>query len=407
MQSSVRPALLLSFTMPSIQELPRELREQIWSRVCEKETPPSIPHSIYDLLRTSRQFRFELAPHLYESVTLCLHRPRNVLHWIHTIGTYNSSCVRRLVLRFCALDSDVGKKNHDEALDVWSASFNVMPNLDYLVYHYEPSKPYDPHWYSSYKVTLLPNLDYAWKMATPVKLPKKGILNADNYDDDVFEGLSTSSRHFTHAVLAIHEPMPEMNATSFIKLLGMNSALTLPHNITCLPQGFLADHGLHLTRTYTMIEEPSQQSAALTYCRSNPLVPNSKPNLPLIFSNLPWLLYLRLGCSDVDSSFLAFLPKGIQTLDVTFKDRNPTKVASNLKRMRDRCQKLYTLAITVSPLHDLCDLPDGGRPIDQHSTGEANKSEWEPFWEALRFVQSTGVKVWEGEGPGYNKRRTV
>lgn len=389
--------------MPLLLELPRELREQIWSLVCEKGSLPTFPCSAYDLLRTSHQLNSELAPYLYESVTLRVRRPRNILHWVHTIGAYNSSCIRRLVLRFNTLDSDVGTKNHDEALDVWSASLNVMPNLDHLIYHYEPSKCYAPHWYSPDKVTLLPSPGYYGKPATSAKLPMKGILNADNYDDDVFEGSSPTSRHYTHAVLAIHEAMPRINATSFIKLLGLDSSMSLPHNITCLPQDFLAEHGLHLARTYTMIEEPSQQSAALTYCRKGPSVPKTRPNLPLIFSNLPWLLYLRLGCRYVDSSFLAFLPKGIQTLDVFFEDRDPAYVASNLRKLSARCPKLYTLAISVWPLHGFYNLPDGGRQIDQDSAGEPDKREWEPFWEALKFVQGTGVKVWEGEGPGSRK----
>ena len=28
---------------------------------------------------------------------------------------------------------------------------------------------------------------------------------------------------------------------------------------------------------------------------------------------------------------------------------------------------------------------------------------WAPFWEALEWVQRTGVRVWEGEGDGFRR----
>ena len=385
--------------MSPLLNLPRELREQIWFLVCHKDTP-SLSPSAYDLLRTSRQLSLELAPYLYESATLYLRHPRHVLQWISTVGTYNSSCIHRLVLKFSTLDLNLGKVDHDDALDVWSSCLAVMPNLDYLIYHYEPSRPYEPHWCKTDRPIGLPKLNFNLDVATSPKLPMKGILNVKNYDDDVFEGQSTGTRRFTHVELAIHEPLPGINAVTFIKSIGFDPALPLEQNVTRLPPGFLVSHGFHLTRTHTMTEEPQAQSVALTYSRRNSSIPKVKPDVPLMLSHLPWLLYLRLGCPEIDSTFLAFLPTGIKTLDVAFKDPDPANVARNLRLMRERCQKLYLVAIAVSPLHNVYRLPDGGRVIDQQSAGEAENSQWEPFWEALRFVQGTGVKVWEGDGPG-------
>ncbi len=392
----------LANMLSRLLSLPRELREHIWLLVCQKDAHSVSPFA-FDLLRTCRLLSLELAPYLYESATIDLRHPRHVLQWISIVGAYNSSCVRRLVLKYSALDLNLGKIDRDDALDVWSSSLAVMPNLDYLIYHYEPSRPYKPYRYMGNLPDELPKLNSILKGATSPKLPMKGILNVNNYDDDVFEGESTGDRRYTHAVLAIYEPVPQINAKAFIKLLGFNSALSLEQNVTRLPPGFLAGHGLHLMRTYTMTEDPQNQSVALTYSRCNPSVPKVKPNLQLMFSNLPRLLYLRLGCPVVDSSFLRFLPTGIQTLDVAFKDGDPTNVARNLCQMRQRCPKLFTLAIVVSPLHDVYRLPDGGRAIDQQSAGEANIIHWEPFWAALRYVQSTEVKVWEGYGPGSKK----
>lgn len=76
--------------------------------------------------------------------------------------------------------------------------------------------------------------------------------------------------------------------------------------------------------------------------------------------------------------------------------------------LHQRCEQLFTFAIAISPLHDSNDLPDGGRQIKEgtpESKEEDMKKEWTPFWKALRDIQATGVRVWEGEGPGF--KRTV
>ena len=379
--------------------LPRELREEIWSFVCHKDAP-SFGHSAYDLLRTCEQLRRELAPYLYESVTLYVRDNSQMLHWVAVVGTYNSSCIRRLVLRCAALDfSRLRGEELDKAFDIWSSSLAVMLNLCYLIYHYEPSKPYEPRWWKSER-PIAPlkrntNIDL---MAVP-QLTMKGPLDTSNYEDDTLQGYIRDTQDISHAVLAVDEPIPHINAISISKILGFNSDVPLEQNITRLPPDFLASQGLYLTRTCVMTDGLQKHTIALTYSKLHSWIPRVQPNFKLLFSNLPRLGYLRLGCPTADSTFLTYLPPEIRTLDVAFKDPDPANVARNLRQMRERCQNLYTLAIAVSPLHDEYRLPDGGRLIDQASAGGAGISHWEPFWEALRYVQSTGVKVWEGDGP--------
>ena len=386
--------------MAVLFDLPRELREEIWSRVCKRDGP-TFPHLLYDLLRTNRLLRLELAPYLYATVIVHLLHPHQALQWIHTIGRYNSSCIRSLTLKFSTLGPASGTRDEHANLGFWSTSLKVMSCLDTLVYHYEPSQHYtqkcsglDEH--HPRRVTTFERAMEIEGIQGLDRLPRR-----HSCDPDVLEDLPAShSRPITHAVLAIDEPMPEINMMSFMKLLSLDMKSSLPQNLTQLPTWFFADHDFRLARTYTMIEDPQQQSVALTYRRQLASDHVQSPNLKLIFSNLPRLLYLRLGCPNVDSEFLTFLPSRVQTVDVSFQDPDPERVSRNLRHMRQRCEQLFTLAIVVSPFHDVVEMPNGGRPL---SKGNDDEGEWEPFWDALRFVQGTGVKVWEGEGPCFKR----
>ena len=190
----------------------------------------------------------------------------------------------------------------------------------------------------------------------------------------------------------------------FAKLLKLSSARTLEQNITCLPTDFLASQGFYPTRTYALTDGPP--SIVFTYRKMNaPLQwpTTSAPNLDRMLSQLPQLTYLRLGCRRVDSSVLLAMPRGIQTLDIAFTDPNPPRVATNLRKMRARCDKLFTLTIAVSPLHDLPTSKDGESSDEEMTRLDDETQHWEPFWEALGHLQNTGVSIWEGEGAGFRK----
>ncbi|KAL8718221.1 MAG: hypothetical protein Q9225_004610 [Loekoesia sp. 1 TL-2023] len=392
--------------MPSLLDLPRELRDAIWTEVCSKHSF-SQSRQAYDLLRTSKQIRQELAPYLYETVVFRLQRPYQALHWIYTIGPLNSSCIRRLVLKFSSIEAKIPC---DDASDIWSSFLATLPNLEILTYEYDPAKIYKQH--STNPIEDHPALCFRFDQILSLNPKARHGSSKHDHEDGVLSSYSKlKDRPITHAVLAIDDTIPEILVLPFRSLLQINANIPLEQNITGLPPGFLAEHNLHPCRTYLFVEDPQRPSVTLTYRKASTALsrPSTKlppPNLPAMLSVLPRLLYLRLGCPTTNSSFLTYLPKTLQTLDVAFTDSDPDRVAANLHILHQRCEQLFTLAIAVSPLHDNTDLPDGGRQIKEgtpESKEEDLKKEWMPFWKALRDIQATGVRVWEGEGPGFKR----
>ncbi|KAL9592309.1 MAG: hypothetical protein Q9179_006848 [Wetmoreana sp. 5 TL-2023] len=415
--------------MPSLLDLPRELRDLIWNNIFSKDSY-SLPQSAYEILRTNKQIRQELAPYLYNTVVFHLQRPYQALQWIHTIGLQNSSCIRRLVLTFSSIEAKVPG---DDAADIWSSAFGCLPNLETLIYEYDPAK--NDRYDSTNPIERHPALCSQFDEALSLN-PKARNNGPSKYDDK--DGILSSFSEFkrrpiTHAVLAIDDTIPEILVVPFGKILQINTTnLPLEQNITGLPRGFLHDHHLHLCRTYLLTEAPQRPSVTLTY-RCKPMTSSSSisppttdthhllppPYLPVMLALLPHLLYLRLGCPSTNSNFLSYLPGTLQTLDVGFTDHDPERVAKNLRILHARCNQLFTFAIVVSPLHDNNDLPDGGRRVQSsdipeeeeedggHGEGlvgdgdSGKRREWIPFWKALREIQATGVRVWEGEGPGF------
>ncbi|KAI4189068.1 MAG: hypothetical protein LQ346_005176 [Caloplaca aetnensis] len=398
--------------MPSLLELPRELRDAIWAEVCVKRSY-SHPRRAYDLLRTNRQIRQELAPYLYETVVFRVQRPNEALHWIYTMGSLNSSCIRRLILKFSSIEAKVPC---DTASDIWSSCLTTsLPNLDILTYEYDPSKVYKEHSTNLIEdhPALFPRFDQVLSIYRDAR--RGGGSSRQKYQDGVLSSYSKlKDRPITHAVLAIDDTIPEILVLPFRSVLQINANIPLEQNITGLPPGFLTEHSLQHCRTHLFIEDPQRPSITLAYRKASARYRKSPtrlppPNLLLMLSVLPRLLYLRLGCPTTDSSFLNYLPATLQTLDVAFTDPEPQRVAANLHVLHERCQQLFTLAIAVSPLHDNNDLPDGGRKIidsTPESHEEDPKKEWLPFWKALRDIQATGVRVWQGEGPGFKRANT-
>ncbi len=392
--------------MPSLLELPQELRDAIWAEVYNKGSHGHVSSS-YDILRTSKRMQQELAPYLYQTVIFHLHRPFQALYWIHIIGSVNRSCIRRLVLKFSSIGTKVPL---DDASDIWSSSMRSLTNLDTLTYEYDPANIYKQD--STNRIEHHPALSSQFVNAISLN-PKirMGSSKHDGADGILSSNSAYKSRSVTHAVLAIDDTIPEVLVLPFRTLLAINSNIPLEQNITGLPRGFLLEHDLHPSRTYLLIENPQRPSVTLSYRksitrRSTHLYP--QPNIPAMLSVLPRLLYLRLGCPTTNSTFLRYLPPTLQTLDVAFTDPDAERVAANLHVFHQRCEQLFTFAIAVSPLHDNNGLPDGGRQIKEGTPEckeEDSKKEWMPFWKALRDIQATGVRVWEGEVPGFKRAK--
>ena len=194
--------------MLSLFELPREFRDQIWVSVCYADLKLSSPSACKPL-------NLELASIIYEFVTVYLRHPWQVLQWIGTIGAYNSSCIRRLTMKYSMLDLDPRKTKHDDALDVWSSALSMMPNLECLTYHFDPSSLYVPHYRFNVNGSRALNPKTHLNITT---LPKREIPGVNSQDDDDCQ----CHPRLTHAVLAVHEPVPGINC--------LNPALPIEQN---------------------------------------------------------------------------------------------------------------------------------------------------------------------------------
>lgn len=126
--------------------------------------------------------------------------------------------------------------------------------------------------------------------------------------------------------------------------------------------------------------------------------PSSK-KLRVMLNQLPHLIYLRVRCRNIDSSFMAYLPIQIQTLNVAFTDPDQQHLAANLQTMRGRCEKLITFAKTMS-LQDRRDTLDDSddsedRLFNRESMSKEVLQNWESFWNS------------QCEGPGFMRRKVV
>ena len=312
---------------------------------------------------------------------MLLQCPSAVPYWIHGIGAYNASFISRLTVTLFALESRLDEDS--VCLGPWLNAFKNLPNLQRLTFDYDP----DQH-------TLDTGSSQAKSTTETTEIQKFS--------------LTLRQRPISHAVLAIDEHIPSVLDLYFAKLLKLSTKISLEENITSLPRGFLPALEFQLSREYTFTEHPEKPTVTLTYTRQsgNKCQSYLDPNhLHDVLTQLPRLLYLRLGCRHVDSSFLASVPAGLQTLDVAFTDDDPTRIARNLRLLRDRCDQLFTLAIVVSPLHDSQISQAEETLTGSQTASEEATDKWEPYREAIAHLQSTGVRVWEGEGPGFRRDR--
>lgn len=215
-----------------------------------------------------------------------------------------------------------------------------------------------------------------------------------------------NERPVTHAFIAMDESIPPLLLQYFQTLLHLTSNSSFERNVTGLPTKFFEDSGFYLARTYAFNEDPENPSFSLSFGKPRRNLTPPLITLHAMLKQLPDLLYLRVGCRNVDSSYLAHLPLHLQTLDVAFTDTEPEQIASNLHSMRARCEKLFTVAIAVSPLHDRELLDDKDEKFfNRKSVSKDVLQLWEPFWNALEHLKNTGVRVWEGEGPGFKREK--
>lgn len=216
------------------------------------------------------------------------------------------------------------------------------------------------------------------------------------------------SRESNQIFIAIDENLPKPLVRYFGNLLGLSHATSFYLPITGLPEEFFVQQCLNLSCTYTFNDKSNMASMLLSF-RTKAARPISTdvPDLGLILNGPP-PHYLRLSCRHMDStSLMKFIPKAqeVITLDVAFSDANPRRSARFLEAVHQRCPKLYTIAIDISPLHDLEWADDQHEQTFKRETVSPKiAEEWQPFWSELDKISGNGVKVSEGEEIGFGRR---
>ena len=409
--------LILGFLPPTIDHI------SYGSIIHSREVSLSATRSPYNsLLCTCRQLRAETATHQYRNIHLDVEHPVELLRWITHIGPYNSSCIHQLVLstKSLAVKAEESSWAYESG---WALALRSMPKLQALTLHFSQEP--------------------AGKLATDRHQP-----NANPYPD-LLQALSVSAfecstitpkvytrsnpaqclfqpnlrrRAFTHAFFSFHEPLPPVLVQYFNTtarycqeahpytmqsyahhLLDKQS---MEKNVTGLPSSFFEQNGFHLSRTHAFNENNENANALLTFTRPPQSQDPPFEHLRNMMRDLPQLGYLRIGCRDLDSTFLIHVPRHLHTLDVAFTDNDPGRVADNLMTMRGICRNLFTLAIAVSPLHDREPADKDERKevfFNRESLGVGMKERWAPLWKALDEIKGSKVKIWEGEGPGFRR----
>ena len=372
--------------------------------------------SSHAILQTCRRICNEVTPFLYETVCVTVVHPNQVIRWLGSIGPRNSSCIRHLVIRFTSLSLRYNKEKYvKDRMVAWDTALRSLTWLLSLTFDFEQD----------------PNVSMIWGTFDDNMLEKEMLVDETVVGDAIAASATAAwtnllqqspskkaeaweyqpnlgERPVTHAFIAMNEAIPPLLLHYFQTLLQLTSRSSFERNVTGLPRKFFEDSGLSLARTYAFNENPEKPSFAMSFGNQGRNLSSPLTTLRVTLNQLPRLLYLRVGCRNIDSSFMASLPTQILTLDATFTDSNPRHIATNLRIMRERCEKLFTVAIAVSPLHD-CDTLDGAGDIcfNKFSLSRDVLQLWEPFWNSLEHLKSTGVRVWEGEGPGFKRPRNT
>ncbi len=415
--------------MASLISLPRELRDQIYAYTFHREDAwcsegfttsrqPAVstantskPRSLHRYLRICRQIRNEVTPFLYQTVCINVCHPNEIIRWLGTIGARNSACIRHLVIRFSSLLLRFNEAKYvKDRMLAWDAALRALPRLLSLTFDFEQDTNVSMIWATLDEDMLVHDPHVGNELAISATAWAKKLRPSLSRKAESWEYRpNLRERPVTHAVMAMDEAIPPLLLQYFSKLLELSNKTSLEQNVTGLPASFFEDSGFYLARTYSFNEDPQNPAITMSFGRRRPnRLTSPMSSLRAMLDQLPHLLYLRVGCRDIDSSFLAFVPTSIFTLDIAFTDTDPEQVVTNMRAMYERCKSLFTLAIAISPLHDR-ELLDGMEEVffDRLSlTGNVTK-EWAPFWDTLEFLKASGVRVWEGEGPGFKREKVA
>ena len=429
--------------MAKLLSLPRELRDQIWVYACERDMTwsaygfggsrrtktPSKPTSWeldpittdmgypalesgsgspHSLLRICRRACEEMAPILYRICCVSLVHPNQITRWLGTIGARNSSCICHLVIRFTSLLLKYNEEKYvKDRMLAWNSTLKMLPKLNSLTFDFERDPKVSMIWATLDDDMLLSDEFVGNELAIPTTASaKQSSLTSKDRSRERQPQLG--QRPVTHAIIATYEAIPPLLSQYFAKLLELSAKSSLEQSVRGLPAEFFDESSYYLARTSAFDEYREHQSIAMSFGGRPQVASTLIPDLRVVFKQLPHLLYLRVGCRDIDSSFLAHVPCGVVTLDISFTDRHPPIVASRIRALRQICKCLSKLTITVSPLHDRVSLTQTGEelPFDRMWVKKETAKEWQCFWQALGDLKDSGVRVWEKKGLDFMKWRS-
>ena len=372
--------------------------------------------SYRSLMSSCRQLLTDVTPFFYQSIHLELDHPNEFLDWIVRIGPNNSSCIENIVLKTSSLviGEEAGSWANESA---WALALRSMPRLRNLTIQF--SQDSGDSQSSSPVVTTSPDPSLLQKLSVQASecLELSPIVQS-TVGDWCFQP-NLRGYPFTHAFFSLRETVPPI-LVQYFNTTARNrqghqvyapqtlDRASMEKNIAGLPSSCFNQNGFFLTDTCAFNENNENANAVLTFLRTPQPRVSPYENLRSMMRDLPNLGYLRIGCRDLDSTFLIHVPKHLHTLDVAFTDENAERIADNLMTMRGICRNLFTLAVDISPLHDREEADDRGREeifFDRQFVSQEVAEKWEPVWKALDEIKASKVKIWEGEGPGFRRSK--
>lgn len=282
------------------------------------DTNPFQSVSFHAILQTCRRICHEVTPFLYETVCVSIVHPNQAIRWLSSTGARNSSCILHLVTRFISLLLKYDEEEYvKQRTSAWHAALHKLLSL-------------------TFDLQQDSNVSTIWGTFDDNMLEREMIVNDSVVGDKIAasafaltnllqpslsrEAKAGSTNQFlyeqpvSHAFKAMNEAIPPLLLQYFQTLLQLTFKFSFKRNVTGLPIKFFAESGFCLARTYAFNEDPQKTSFALSFNKQLRNLSSPLTTIRVMLNQLPHLLYLRVGCRNIGSSFMAYLPRRYKLL---------------------------------------------------------------------------------------------
>ncbi|MCJ1351884.1 MAG: hypothetical protein MMC33_001868 [Icmadophila ericetorum] len=357
--------------MPTLLDLPRELRDQIWEYtvfdwigVSAYINPNFPPHnSPSQLLQTCQRVHAEVSPILYGVPMFYLFAPHMAKEWINKIGPYNSGLIRNLTLKSSFLSMDANQAGRAIASDAWACVLQAMPNLRELTFDHETNSP---NW--SDMAFKADRMEYSGALSNALRgLTRLESISYVRGRTCNLEFLKSKPHlqhlRVTHAALVSNVPIDDYcREFRSLKVLQLGKVFedtrvwstdTDWQLLNSSATQFLRGLQRASFRSLVIVEDRGGikvLSMKIKYDLGTATKPTDTSNKDMkrLFSHMPTLSYLGLD-GGVDASALAEIPVTVEHLVLSFAENEDTEsVATQISRLKERCTNLKCLDIAVS-----------------------------------------------------------